>query len=120
MTPSTSTNLDVKRGLFGLVFIVVGVLVLLGQLDVLPRINPWRYFGPGVLIAIGLGRMWGPSQETRRRGGGLWLVALGVWLALAQLDVLPVKRAWPLLLVALGLSIVWKAARDGRSEGARR
>jgi len=117
---SISTNSGVGRGLIGLAFVLVGILIMLGQLEILPEMNPWRYFGPAILIVMGLGRMWRPSPETGRGGGGLWLVLIGVWLLLAQLNVWSMRRAWPLLLVALGLSIVWKAVRAGRQEGARR
>ena len=93
---------------------------MLGQLGILPETHLWRYVGPAILIVIGLGRMWRPSYQTGRGGGGLWLVMLGGWLLLAQLNVWSIRRSWPLLLVGLGLSIVWKAVREGRQEGARR
>lgn len=119
MAPSISTNNSLGRGLIGLAFVAAGTLLMLGQLDILPEMNPWRYFGPAILIAMGLGRMWGPTQ-TRRGRGGLWLVIIGGWLLLVNLHVWQIRHAWPLLLVALGLSIVWKATREERHEGARR
>ena len=117
---SISTNSGVRRGLIGLAFVLVGILMMLGQLDILPEMNPWRYFGPAILIVMGLSRMSRPSHETGRGGGGLWLVIIGGWLLLVNLHIWPLRHSWPLLLVALGLSIVWKAVREGREEGARR
>ena len=110
----------VRRGLIGLAFVLAGILMMLGQLKILPEVDPWRYFGPAILIMMGLSRMWGTSQATGRGGRGLWLVIIGGWLLLVNLHVWPIRQSWPLLLVALGLSIVWKAVREGRQEGARR
>lgn len=117
---SISTNSGVRRGLIGLAFVLVGILMMLGQLKILPEMDPWRYFGPAILIVMGLGRVWRPNHETGRGGGGLWLVIIGGWLLLVNLHVWPIRQSWPFLLVALGLSIVWKAVREGREEGARR
>ena len=121
MALSISKNSNgVRRGLIGLAFVLAGILMMLGQLKILPEMDPWRYFGPAVLIVMGLGRMWRPNPETGRGGGGLCLEIIGGWLLLVNLHVWPIRHSWPLLLVALGLNIVWKAGREGREEGARR
>ena len=121
MALATSTNVGVKRGMIGLAFIVVGILLLLGQLGVIPHVHAWQYVGPAVLITAGLGRLVTPSRERRRDGSGLWLVAIGVWLLLGNLRIWPLRHSWPLLLMVVGLGIVWKAiGGTGRPEGERR
>jgi len=121
VTNSPSINFDARRGLFGLAVVVAGMLMLLGQLGVIPHVHAWQYVGPAVLIVAGLSRLVTPSYEGRRDRGGLWLVAIGVWLLLGNLRIWPLRHSWPLLLVVVGLGIVWKAiGGTGRPEGERR
>ena len=118
---SPSTTFDARRGLFGLAVVLVGTLMLLGQLGVIQHVHAWQYVAPAVLIMAGLGRLMVPVQDRRRDGGGLWLVAIGVWLLLGNLRIWPLRHSWPLLLVVVGLGIVWKAiGGEGRPEGERR
>jgi hypothetical protein len=120
VTDLPSTNADARRGLFGLALVAVGVLMLLGQLELIPQLHLWQYFAPAVLIVLGVGRMLAPTRAGGRGRGGLLLVAIGVWLLLGNLHVWSLRHSWPLVLIAVGLGIVWKAVgRQGRIEGVR-
>lgn len=98
-----------QRNLGGLVFGVI--LMLLGAMLFLDRIGlidgfDAVFFWPVALIAIGLGKLSYRHLDGRREGG--WWVVFGVVLLLNQMYVLRMRDAWPLLLVAFGVSIVWK------------
>ncbi len=59
-------------------------------------------------MAFGLGRMLGRRRDDGR-AGGLGFFLLGVWLLLNELDILDYRDSWPLLLIAMGISLVWKS-----------
>ena len=94
--------------LIGLAIMLFGLTIFLdrvGLIDGFDFINVW----PVALITIGLVKLSQPRADGRREGG--WWVFFGAWMLLAQLEVLRTRDAWPLLLVALGVSMVWKEAR---------
>ena len=91
---------------FGAVVMLIGLLLLLDRTGVV-RWAGWWSIAPLALICGGLAKL-----LTRRPGGrceGGWLVVIGAWLLLNQLDVLRYRQSWPLLIVALGTSIIWNA-----------
>jgi hypothetical protein len=113
-------DIDFKRMVLGLLLALVGIMLVLGQLGILPPVRPWGYFGPALLIGLGLSRLL-QSRPDGRSGRGTWLVVIGVWLLLSNLHVWRARETWPLLLVALGLGMVWRAMhRDQSTEGAGR
>lgn len=104
-----SVTHDSRRGIIGLMLALLGLGLLLGNWGLLPHIHVWRFAGPAALIAIGGARLLTPRADGRaHRGAGL--VALGVILLLANLNMWSLRESWPLLLVVGGLSMVWKGA----------
>jgi hypothetical protein len=93
----------------GLVVIVVGVLFTLDKLGYVRAGDFWEYW-PVILIAVGLGRVIQPCG-TQRRGFGVFMIVLGTWFLLSNLDVIEyhVVEFWPVLLVLLGAMMVWRA-----------
>ncbi len=91
------------RWVFGALLIVVGVVMLAGELD-LPE--PWHIQGlwPLVLIVLGLARFWGARRE--RRGAGLGLIFAGGILLLHTQHVLHLRDSWPLFIVGAGVTIL--------------
>ena len=89
----------------GLLIMALGVGLLLDRTGVLVGFG-WRTFWPCVLIAIGAIRLSFPRDDGRRDGG--WMLFIGVLLLLNQTLVLRFQESWPLFVVAIGVTMVWK------------
>jgi hypothetical protein len=130
-------DVNVERMVIGLAVMGVGLALAFAQfggLVVASRL--W----PLLLIALGVGKLVTPPlvaassaslsgerlcsaslsgephaavASASRRGG--WLIVVGVWLLLDQLRILRAGDSWPLLLVALGAAMVWKATATRRA-----
>jgi predicted membrane protein len=107
------------RLVFGLVVIAIGVLF---TLDKLGYVNAGEFseYWPVILIAIGLGRLIQP-RGTHGRGFGVVLIVVGLWFLLMNFDVIDYRvwDFWPVLLLLLGISIVWRAITGPSWEGRR-
>ena len=120
MDYSRSASLDTRRGLFGLMLVVVGVAFLLREWGLLPDFHLSRYIAPAVLIGLGLSR-WATPRADGRGGSGLLLIGLGVLLLLGNLHIWAMHQSWPVLLVLVGIGIMLKPMRrDTTDEGIRR
>jgi hypothetical protein len=93
----------------GLILIALGLVFLFGQLD-------WRFadafrlheLWPIFPIVIGMVKILQPPdpRSPGRRGGGGWLVFVGVIFLLHNYDVLPLDKSWPLFIVAGGVTLL--------------
>jgi len=100
----------------GLVLIALGALFLADNVGFDIPGSVWRYW-PFLLLAMGIARFaFGGDPDDRR--GGYWLIATGLygWIAVFGLFGLGWGTAWPIMLVAVGVSMV--AFRD-RHEARR-
>ncbi len=97
------------RVVLGVVVICLGILFTLDKLGYVEAGTLWDYW-PVLLIAAGVGRFLQP-RACRGRGVGAFLIVLGVWFLLNNLDVIPYRLSdyWPVLLVVLGAAMVWRA-----------
>jgi hypothetical protein len=115
MDPSRPDNNDCAPGrashhlVFGLVVMAVGLLLTLDNLGIVEARSFWRYW-PVILIALGLARM---REGVARNGrpAGLGLVVVGTVLLLLELGLLRFRIIWPLVLLGIGASMVWRALR---------
>ena len=89
----------------GLLVMSLGIGLLLDRTGILVGFG-WHNFWPCVLIAIGVVRLSIPRDDGRRDGG--WMVFIGVLLLLNQMHVLRFQESWPLFIVAVGVTMVWK------------
>ncbi len=92
----------------GLLIILVGVLFTLDNLDIIYARDFWRYW-PALLIIYGIVKMTQPEGH----GGRFWGIALtlvGTAMLLDRLYVFEFRLwdFWPLLLVALGATMIWR------------
>jgi Domain of unknown function (DUF5668) len=92
----------------GAAIMVFGITLLLDELGVIDGPG-YAVFWPLVVIAIGVGKLSQRGADGRHHGG--WWVFFGSWMLLSQLHVLWLRDSWPLFLVALGISMVWKEMR---------
>jgi hypothetical protein len=106
------TELQQPRNIVG---IVIGVTMMLFGISLfLDRTGAIDWFGyrafwPVAAIAIGLVKLSHLREDGRREGG--WWVFFGVWMLLNQMHVLRMRESWPLFLVGIGVSLVWKDVR---------
>jgi hypothetical protein len=101
----------------GIIVIVVGLLLLAGQL------NTGWHFGrlwPLILIVIGGGRFLSTSPDGRRSNSGVWLLFIGGIFLLNNFRVLTLHYSWPLFVVMGGFMLIF-GRRDGwdRRRGMR-
>jgi hypothetical protein len=99
----------------GTIIIVVGLLLLAGQLDV-----GWHFgrLWPVILIVLGIGRYLTTTPDGRRTSG-LWLLFIGGIFLLNNLRVLSLHYSWPLFIVLAGLLMVFGRDGDGRRRKER-
>jgi hypothetical protein len=104
----------------GLILLAVGTWLLFNTLGLfgLAYHRSW----PLLLILIGLAMTIAPKRSERCSGvrSGVFLMAWGVlaWVATSSLWGFGWDNIWPLFLIGLGLSIVWKAVNEQRRKGA--
>ena len=126
-------DFNVDRMAVGLAIMGLGVILTIGQIS-----SFWMAsrLWPVLLIAVGVGKLFSPvptgpgawkyrtdapasnrviSRGFQVRRGG-WLIVIGTWLLLDQLRIVRAADSWPLLLVAAGGSMVWRAIDSRKSE----
>jgi len=92
--------------------IAMGTIFLLDNLNVIEARYVFRNFWPFVVLAFGLSRLFVGVGGERVFGGFVTLFG-GLWLAdrLFDLDVNLIGLFWPLLLIALGFSMLYGRRR---------
>jgi predicted membrane protein len=97
------------RFVFGVLVVAIGVLFTLDNLDIVHAEQYFRFW-PVALVLLGLTHFVPPADAGRRMWGLIWVFA-GVWLTLENLDLVDVSlwALWPLLLVLLGATMIWRA-----------
>jgi len=99
---------------FPLLLIVLGTVFLLTEFNLVEPWRAWAFFWPFILVFFGIRLL-----ATQRVWLGVVAVAFGVALAGNPLNLwdFNIGRFWPLLLIALGISML---ARPGRLGAWRR
>lgn len=106
------------RLVFGLAILTLGVVLLLGKLEILDPDKVIQYW-PLVLVAFGLAKLLQRGAASGRVGGAI-LTIVGVFVLLLNLDLIKVDFdvIWPLALVVLGVWIVARAVLGVKSGAA--
>lgn len=109
MTETGVRRVPLAKLLWGVVLIVLGILFTLDNADIIDVGDYWRFW-PVILIAMGVAKFTQP-EGSERRGSGVWLIMIGSWLLVGSLELfgLDYGTSWPLLIVAVGVSIIWQA-----------
>lgn len=102
---------------FGLALITIGVLFLLRELGAVPDIGLWTL----IWLALGSWLFLGTLAGNRR--GWFWpltLLLIGTFMLLRDLDVLERDFSiWPVVIIALGLSMLLEASSWGTKKKKR-
>jgi len=95
--------------IFGGFIIVVGFLFLLDNMGMIDAGNFFDYW-PAIFIIVGLIRIVQAESGPGRLAGSLFALVGFLWI-LDNLAVFEISfgRFWPLLLMLIGLTIIWKS-----------
>lgn len=112
-----------NRLIWGLFLIAIGALLLAVNLGVELPHGVWNYW-PFLVIAMGAAKMLF-GGDLGGGGGGFWLVLGGLygWISIWHVWGLTWGTAWPIFVIAGGLSVLLKPAfarrrrPDGRDGG---
>ncbi len=103
--------------ILGVLLLALGVIFTLDNLGVVDG-GDILYYWPVGLVVLGIAKVLQPYG----RGFGVVLIVLGAWLLLERLEVIPwsLWDLWPLILVAIGVSLIWRTvAPRARRAGVR-
>ena len=112
-----------SRLVLGVFLLLLGGLLLAANLGYGLPVGWWQYL-PVALIVVGL---WGLILPNRHldRSLGIWMVASGVYCLIGLFDLwdLGWSGAWPIFIIATGLSFIVhrqfgnEGLHDGRNQG---
>lgn len=100
----------------GLLLIGMGLLFLADNLYYLDIGPIWRYW-PFILVALGIQNLFN-ANDRDGVGGGVWLIFIGLWLYVSLNHVwgLGFGDSWPFLIIAWGVSVIWKSLLPRRNK----
>ncbi len=103
------------RLLFGGVLLTLGVLWTADNLAILDADAVLRWW-PALLLGYGLIRISGLFGSRRVASGTLFAIA-GAWMLARELGIVDVSifRLWPLFLIFIGATLVWRSTRGGKA-----
>jgi predicted membrane protein len=111
---SGKSRIPSSRLVLGAVAIILGILFTLNNLGIIEA-GDYLHFWPVALIAFGLAVFVESSKTPGRFGGGIVMLA-GTLMLLNNLGVVRFRLHdwWPLLLVLIGISIIWRGFDQAR------
>ena len=103
------------RLLFGAVAITLGVLWTADNLGLMDADSVLRYW-PALLLLVGILRLTGAYGPRHVVSGVLFMVA-GGWMLARELGLIQfsIFRLWPVFLIVMGGSLVWRSMRGERA-----
>jgi len=109
MADDIRVDRSLPRLVIGLAIIVAGILFMLDNLGLVHAEHYLEYW-PVVLVAIGVVQMVQTGSWVGYGWSLVWIVA-GLWLLGQNIGLITISlwALWPLLLVLVGASIIWRA-----------
>jgi hypothetical protein len=107
------------RVFFGIGLALLGIAMLTD-----PRDHPGIYLPAGwwpvFVILFGMARLVDPGEregKPRSRRAGAWILGIGIWGLVSETRLLGFGygTSWPLLVILVGISIVWRALEQPAS-----
>jgi hypothetical protein len=97
----------------GIIFVGIGALFLLNNLQIFPLHDLWRYW-PAILIAVGMLKLVDSNYTQGRVFGGV-LVGAGVVALAHTLGYITIRKQdlWPLILIGVGLLLLFQRTLGG-------
>lgn len=101
----------------GMLLIGIGLLFLADNFYYLDIGPIWRYW-PFILVLIGVQHLF-TSRDRDGIGSGVWFIFIGLWLFVSLNHVwgLGFGDSWPFLIIAWGVSTIWKSLLPRRTKG---
>jgi predicted membrane protein len=112
------SNSGVSGLFFGAIIVAAGCLLLLDNLGIVRFHDIWQYW-PVLLVAWGVSRI----VDSRSPSGWVWggiIALIGAFLLLDALDifVFNIEVMWPLILIAVGVSVLVRTMERGQFRAA--
>ncbi len=117
MTGDVRTERDLTRLVLGLAIVMAGILFTLDNLGLIHAGSYVKYW-PVFLVAFGVAKVIQARSWSSYGWSVAWIV-VGLWWLAENIGLLPISSwaLWPLVLVLVGASIVWRACCPPRIRG---
>lgn len=98
-----------ERTILGIFLILIGALLLLDRFDIIYIESIWQFW-PLIFVLIGITKLV-QAADRFEVGAGVWWLFLGAWflVSLNHFWGLNFHDTWPALIIAFGVSILWKS-----------
>ena len=103
--------------MIGVTLMLLGATLTLDRAGIIDGVRYTAFWGL-LVMAIGIVKLSQVSPDGRRRGG--WWLLFGALLLLNETRAWRFKESWPLLIVGVGVSMVWKEIAGRRSRARER
>lgn len=109
MTNATAARKIDSKMIIGGFLMLLGFVLLLDRFDVIYIGSIWQYW-TFIFTLVSIVKLTN-AFNAREFGEGLWWIFLGLWLYVSIEHVfdLSFSDTWPALLIAWGVSIIWKS-----------
>ena len=96
----------------GILLLVVGIVLMMQNFKLFYIGSLWSYWPLGLSI-IGIVKL-ANAESKKQFGEGIWWIFIGAWLYVSIHHVygLGFGDTWPALVIAAGVSIIWKSYAD--------
>ena len=101
----------------GVTLMLFGAAIMLDRAGLIDGVHYTAFWGL-MVMTIGIVKLSQVGPEGSRHGG--WWLFFGTWMLLNETSAWRFRESWPLLIVAVGVSMVWKEIAGRRSSARAR
>ena len=93
----------------GIVLISAGLLLMMQKFQMIDVGSVWSQW-PLIFVIIGAVKL-SQMENKKDLGEGIWWIFIGTWLyvSIRHLFGLSFSETWPALIIAWGVSMIWKS-----------